>query len=295
MKQDVAKGTVCAIISAIVFGFTPVFASWSFDLGSNAMTLTFYRNSMVIPFMLVILMAKKVDLKINKSQFIQLALVSVFCSASTTFLLYAAYKYIGVGLSTTLHFLYPVITILCGFLIFKDKLEINRIIALILAFVGVALASGAEGSFGIIGVILAVASAVTYSAYLISIEKTAISDMHPMKAMFYMCLINTIVLPIIDLPFGEIVYNLHFIPLIYTFVVSTANSLFAYVLLIIGIKLIGAGNASIFSTLEPLSGVICGVLILGETMSVIKSISCILILIAVMIPIYSDIKNQKMK
>lgn len=293
MEKNVVKGTVCSIFSAVVFGFTPVLASWSFELGSNAATLTFYRNSMVLPIMLAVLLIRKIDLTLTKSQFLQLAFISVFFSASTTFLLYASYKYIGVGLGTTLHFLYPVITVLAGFVFFRDKLSRDRIVALILAFLGVAMASGVGGSFGLIGVILAVSSAVTYSGYLIAIEKSVIKDMDSIKAMFYMCLVNSIVLPILDMPFGNIIYSLDFKPMIYTVIVAVTNSMFAYVLLIIGIGFIGAGNAAIFSTLEPLSGVVCGVIFLGEALPFAKLTSCIIILVAVSIPVFFDWRKQR--
>ena len=50
--------------------------------------------------------------------------------------------YIGVGLSTTLHFLYPMFTVLFAWMLFKQKPDKVKIIALILATSGVALATG---------------------------------------------------------------------------------------------------------------------------------------------------------
>ena len=55
-----------------------------------------------------------------------------------------------------------------------------------------------------------------------------------------------------------------------------------------GIRFIGAGNAAIFSMLEPVSGVAAGVIFLGETLPFMKTVSCVMILTAVMIPIVKD-------
>lgn len=294
MNKNLRRGTLCSIASALVFGFTPVLASLTFQMGSDAMTLTFYRNGMAVPVLLVILLIRKVDLKIGLKDFLALAVISVVFSATTTYILYDAYNYIGVGLSTTLHFLYPMFTVFFGWIFFKKKLDKAKVFALILATAGVAMATGEGGSFALKGIILAVASAVTYAGYLLGIEQTAIGKMDSMKSMFYMCIVNAIAVGLFDLPFGNINYSLPPLTLLYTFILAVLNSAFAYVLLIVGIKLIGAGNAAIFSMLEPVGGVVAGVIFLSEELPLMKLLSCIVILCAVMIPIVRD-RNSKDK
>ena len=288
MNRDLKKGTFCSVVSALVFGFTPVLASVTFDMGSNAMTLTFYRNALAVPVLLVILLLRKVDLRISLKDFLVLAAVSAVFSATTTYILYDAYEYIGVGLSTTLHFLYPVFTVLFGRVFFKKKLDRARIFALFLATAGIALATGEGGDFAVKGIVLAVGSAVTYAGYLLGIEHTAVGRMDSMKSMFYMCLVNAAVVALFDLPSGTINYDLPPLTMFYTFLLAALNSAFAYVLLIVGIRFIGAGNAAIFSMLEPVSGVAAGVIFLGETLPFMKAVSCVMILTAVMIPIVKD-------
>lgn len=290
MNGNVKTGIACCILSALVFGVTPIFASFSFDLGSNAMTLTFYRNAMAVPVLLVLLLVRKVDLRITKKELTSLAAVGVTFSATTTFLLYASYDYIGIGFATTLHFLYPVFTVLFVRIFFKEKMGTAKIIALIMATVGVILATGEGGAFAMTGIILALMSAVTYAGYITGIEKTAVSRMDSMKAIFYICIIISIALAIVDIPMGNILYCLPGKAMLHTSIVSISNSVIAYVMLVKGIKIIGAGNASIYSMLEPASGIVCGVLFLGEEVTVLKMISCILILTAVTIPILKDRK-----
>ena len=136
MKSDMSKGILCAVCSALIFGITPVLASITFEMGSNALTLTFYRNVMAVPVLLIILLVRKVNLRITLKELLTLTVISVLFSVTTTYILYDAYNYIGVGLSTTLHFLYPMFTVLLGFLLFKKKLGREKVLALILATVG---------------------------------------------------------------------------------------------------------------------------------------------------------------
>jgi len=293
MNSRTRKGVFCAVASALVFGITPVLASLSFDLGSNAMTLTFYRNAMAVPVLLIMLLIRKVDLWISLRDFAVLFVVSGLFSVSTTFLVYESYQYIGVGLATTLHFLYPMFTVLLGWILFHQRPDKYKVIALILATLGVVLASGSSDSFAVTGIVLALISAVTYAAYMQGIEHSAIGRMDSMKSMFYMCIVNAAVTAVVDLPGGDIIYDLSLKPMLLTFVLAIANSAFAYVLLIVGVRLIGAGDAAIFSMLEPVSGVIFCVLFLGEKLPLPKLASCILILIAVAIPIIRDRSREK--
>lgn len=293
MNKDIKSGTLCAIVSALVFGLTPILASMTFDMGSNALTLTFYRNAMAVPVLLLVLLARKVDLRVTKKQLMDLTAVSLLFSVTTTELLYEAYNYTGVGLSTTLHFLYPMFTVLLAWMFYRQKPDKVQITALVLATLGVALATGNSGGFALIGIILAVSSAVTYGAYLLGQEKTTIRDMDSMKAMFYMCMVNAAAVFVLDRFIGGIVYNLDGLTMFYTFIVSVANSAFAYVLLIVAIRKIGAANTAIFSMLEPVSGVVAGLVFLHESAPPMKIISCVIILAAVSIPIVRDFLESK--
>lgn len=293
MNSEIKKGTVCAIVSALVFGITPVLASLTFQMGSNALTLTFYRNALAVPVLLIILLVRKISLRISLKDFLVLAGISAVFSATTTFILYDAYNYIGVGLSTTLHFLYPVFTVLFGWIFFKRKIDKAKIAALLLATAGVAMATGEGDSFALKGIILAVLSAVTYAAYLLGIEHSAIGKMDSMKSMFYMCIVNAAVVALYDCFAGEIVYGLSPLTMLYTLILAVANSAFAYVLIIVGIRMIGAGTAAIYSMLEPVSGVAAGVIFLSEDLPLMKLASCIVILGAVMIPIIKDRNSGK--
>ena len=91
MNKNTKKGVLCAVISALVFGITPVLASMTFEMGSNAMTLTFYRNALAVPVLLVVLLYRRENLKISLRDFAVLFLVSGLFSVSTTYLVYASY------------------------------------------------------------------------------------------------------------------------------------------------------------------------------------------------------------
>ena len=54
------KGIVMTCVSAMLFGITPVLASKTYEMGSNALTLTFYRNLLAVPVLLILMAVRKI-------------------------------------------------------------------------------------------------------------------------------------------------------------------------------------------------------------------------------------------
>ena len=284
------KGMLYTIIASLIYGVTPVLASLTYEMGSNAMTLTFYRNILVVPVLFLVMKIMKIPCAITLKEGVLLTLVGVFFRASTTLLHYSSFDYIGIGLSTMLHFLFPVFTAVIGWLLFREKMKLPKWIALLLATSGVAVSGLTSDTFQITGIVLATLSGVTYALYFICMERTALRDMHSFKVAMYMALINGIATAAFDLPFGKINYALPPLAFLYTFIMAAATSIFAAILLQMGIKRLGANTASIFYTIQPVSSVLAGWLFLNELMNGEKILSCVLVLTAVtLIIVYENV------
>ena len=96
------KGIIFTIMSALLFGITPAIASCSYTLGSNAETLTFYRNLLVLPITIIIMLVQKTSFVIDFRQLINILVIGIFGKGITTLTLYASYDYIGISVATTL-------------------------------------------------------------------------------------------------------------------------------------------------------------------------------------------------
>lgn len=66
-------------------------------------------------------------------------------------------------------------------------------------------------------------------------------------------------------------------------IIAFFTSIMAVILLQTGIKMIGASTASILSTFEPIVGIILGVLILNETITIRIIVGVILVMFSVII------------
>ena len=63
------KGIILTMLSSITFGFAFTLGPMTYGLeGSNPVTLTFLRNFLSLPFLLLIALFLKIDLRITKNQ-----------------------------------------------------------------------------------------------------------------------------------------------------------------------------------------------------------------------------------
>ena len=110
------KGILYTVLSAVLFGITPLITTAVYGYGANSMTVVFYRSLFVIPMLAVIMKARGISFTISVRDLRNTGIIAVFGSGLTTILLFSSYTYIDVGCATTLHFLYPVFVslLLCG-------------------------------------------------------------------------------------------------------------------------------------------------------------------------------------
>lgn len=274
-------GTLSAIGSALIFGFTPIWGRMSYDGGSNGIMLTFFRAAFALPVLFLILKKQHVSLKISREEIKDLLVIGALGPAMATVLLYSSYQFIETGVATVLHFSYPVVVTLAGVILFHEKVGIGKIAALLCSFCGMLMffESGTGGN--ITGVILALASSIAYTIYMIGVEKTSLRGMHHFKLTFYVCCIAMVVSFTAGLFTNSITFALTPTAWIYTVLVSMFASIGAVTLLQVSIQLIGASSTAILSTLEPITSVVLGAVILSESLSSRKLIGCLFILCGV--------------
>lgn len=279
MKSKEFKiGMICTLLSALLFGFAPVLASLSYELGGNAQTVTFYRNLFAALILAAGMLIKRVSFRIPFVKLLHLVWIGAIGSAFTTLTLYLAYNYIGIGAATTLHFLYPVFVALLGRLLFKEKIGRQRAVALLLASFGVAFffGKGAEGSA--VGIGLAVMSGLLYAVYMVGLERTGLSDMNALVVSFYLAIVVAGTMLIYHVFHPGIVFLLPAKALGLIAGIAICTSVLAVVLLQMGITRLGATSAAIFCLLEPISGVLFGIVLLKEPVVITQMIGSGIIL-----------------
>lgn len=288
--DDRVKGIICTISSAVIFGFTPILARMAFDGGANGITVTFLRGSISIPFLFLFLKYKKIPLSLGK-EWKMLLIAGILGMGMTTLLLYSSYGYISVGMATTIHFTYPMIVTLAGSLLFRDKMNWRKIVALILCSGGIATFMEKMSFDGGTGVLLSLLSGVSYALYMLCVDKGKLKEMYYLKLTLYLNLCMSFVSGIWGMYTGQLSLGLTPKAWLLCLMVSFFVSFGAAPLLQLGIKWTNASTAAILSTMEPITSVFLGIMFLNERLTRIKWIGCILILLSILLITSAESKS----
>ena len=273
------KGMVFVILSAVLFGVTPVFTSKAYLLGSNPVTQSFFRGLFAVPVLFLVLRLRRTSLRVSRQELFWMALMGVVGQGATSLLLCTAYVYVGVGTATTLHFMYPVCVALICRIFFRERLGRSKTAALAAASFGVVLfLEGGGGANAALGAGLAVASSVTYAAYMVVVDKTCLRYTDPFLSAFYMGVSMTLALLAVGVPTGQFLFPLPLMTYVYAFLVGLGASFFAVVLLQVGVRYLSATTAAVFSLFEPVTSSLSGALFLGEGFTLRKLLGSVVIL-----------------
>lgn len=297
------KGIVLTMLSSITFGFAFTLGPMTYGAGgSNPVTLTFLRNFLSLPFLLLIVLFLKVDLRVTKNQLKKLAILGFIGNSITTLMLNIAFAHIDVGIVTPIHFTYPIFVTLGCVLFFHEKLSKQKIIALVIAMSGIgcffieSLNSASFNSSTLIGLILAVASGAFYAFYIIFMDKSGLKSESPFKITFYVAIASSIGMFFYGISTNQLVLSsLTTKSWIISAVFAFLCTVVALSLLQVGIKHIGASEAAVISTFEPITSVIFGILLLNEKITPIKIIACILIFSGVLILSFAKNNTSEIK
>ncbi len=277
------KGKVCLVISAVIYGISPLLAVAAYQGGINGLTLTFLRSALSIPLLYVIIKADKRKMKLSGSLIKSIIILSIFGGALPILLLYSSYDYIDTGLATTLHFVYPIVIVFAAAAIYHEKISRVMMTAVVFVTVGVFMFSDISSGGSKTGVILALLSGIFYSFYVIYIERSGLDRLDYVVLTFYVMIIMSISIFI----FGIAVHGLsfHIKPVSWAFagVISLMVTLGAMPLFQIGVRYVGAEAAGIVSTLEPITSVVAGAVFLGESVGMSQIFGGALILFGVLL------------
>lgn len=277
------KGLLATMISAVFFGFIPLFVKTICAGGGNSVSAAFYRFFLSVPVLYIYLKAQGISMRITRTEFAKIALITIFGYGGTAVLLFSSYNFIPSGMSTTIHFMYPVFTILGCMIFLKEKVSPLKLLCVALCFGGILLFYNGESGGSVLGMALSFLSGVTYAFYTIYLEKSGLQKMENLKLIFYMNTVAAAMILVMALLTAQ--FTLRLTPLAWGTAVffATATSLIGVLGYQIGVKCIGPQNAAILSTFEPITSVIVGVLVYREAFSARTLLGCLCVLSAVVI------------
>ena len=272
-------GVLCGIGAAVAYGTNPLGALKLYGEGMSTPCVLFYRFSLAWVVIAAILLARKESPRVNRDELkALLSLGALFAISSLT--LYLSFHLIDAGVASTILFVYPVMTATIMALFFNERAPLSTWLAILLSMIGVVLLywTGDKGHLSIGGVVLVLVSALSYALYIIVVNRSRLK-MSSFKINFYVLACCAIVM----LGYAWLSGNALMLPhtptaWFYVGWLALIPAIMALVLMVYAAKYIGSTPTAILGALEPLTAVLIGIFVFGESFSVNLAIGIALIL-----------------
>lgn len=278
------KGYLLGAIAAATYGTNPLFALPLYKAGMDPDSVLFFRYLFAIPIIGLMIKGRGRSFKVQRKEIIPLIVMGLLMSISSL-TLFESYHYMEAGIASTILFVYPILVALIMAVVFKEKVTLQTILCILLAVAGIGLLyqSGDGSTLNLTGVLLVMASALSYALYIVGVNQSTLKRVATLTLTFYV-LIFGLLLFFVRVDFGRELYILDkwylwgnllalaIFPTAISFLCTTS-----------AIQYIGSTPTAILGALEPVTAVFFGVTVFGESLTTRICIGIVMIIIAVTI------------
>jgi drug/metabolite transporter (DMT)-like permease len=280
-------GILFIAISAASFGTLAIFGRYTYDDGMDIFTVLFLRFGLSATFMTVILILRRESFPRGRI-LAQLVGMGTLGYVGQSFLYLTAINYASAGLVALLLYLYPFFVTILSVIFLREKVTPIKGIALILALTGTALTVGPL-SGQMLGALMAIAAALIYSVYIIvgtnvmkhvsAVQSSTVIFASAGAVFGMLALINGLHLP--ETTSG----GLAMLGMIFV------STIIPVVMFLAGLERVGAVNAAMLSTLEPVVTVLLAMWLFEDRLQPMVILGGGLILAAVILLTNNEMKK----
>ena len=280
MEKKNLAGAACLIAATVLYGIMPLLSKTAYRYGSNGNTAAFFRflSCTVILGILVAVMPH-LYFRVPRKAILEILLLSVFYGV-TPVLLFSSYEYIGSGLASTLHFIYPVMVMLVTGLFFHSGFQKLHLFCIVLCMAGILCFYTPGESMNLAGMAFAITSGCTFALYMVFLGRSGLGSFPILTVTFWLSLFSTFWIGLLGLVSGSLTVHVGWQAHLAHLGLGFFSTVVALALFQKGVFLCGSVKAALLSTFEPLTGVVIGLLVYHEDLTVKIALGIFLILIS---------------
>ena len=260
--------------------------------GVTPISLVFLRNSFSLLPLAILAYREKRTLRIPLKLLPSISLIAFLGCCITPILLFSSYQFIPSGTATVFHFIYPAVVVVSEILFLKNKAHAGNVISVILCVVGISLFYSPDEPLNLAGSALSLLSGITFAGYVVLLAHFDNRDVSGFLFCFYVIVMSSIAALIICIGTNSLVLPSSLkgwgLCVLFSLLVTTgAVALFQH-----SAFLIGSERTSILSTLEPITGVLIGVIVFGEPLGPRTVIGSVLVVAASILIAVFDLRKK---
>lgn len=288
------KGVLFSVLSAVIFGTSPIFFKTIVATGINTTTQVVLRSIVTMVLAGILARVNRQPILLKGRLLVDALLAFVAGQGLTAILLNSSYAYLPAGMSTSLHFVYPSVVMIACVVLFRERVNLAKVAALLLSVVAIALMTDLTAKGQLTGVFLAVGSGFSYAFYILYLERTQLRDIPVWTFAFWGSLGCLVAAGGLGLSTNTLdVSGATVKGLLLLAIMVPLQSVLAVRFFQLGVRYSGSTAASLLSTMEPVTSAMLGMLILHESMSVNKSIGCGAIVLSVILVVLGTGRSEK--
>lgn len=283
------------IIAAASYGTNPLFAVPLYQAGLTPDSVLFLRYLIAIPVIALLIAVRHGSFRITGKELLLTAVQGILLGLSSVTLFYS-YKFMDVGIASTILFVYPIMVAVIMALFFRERANKMTVACICMATIGILLLmrSGNGATVSLIGAALVFGSALSYAIYIVAINKTRLARVATLTVTFYVLIFG------LSLFFGRImmaggelfpalptwkewgcVLGLAILPTCVSF--GCTNG---------AIQSIGSTPTAILGAFEPVTAVVIGTFAFGEVITPRIFSGMLLVIVAVILVIIGPELNN---
>ncbi len=279
---SVGRATLLIVVSALSFGSISVLTVLTTSAGVPLLTAMVWRYVVGAVLLGGVAQIKQIR-SLPRRRIVQLMLIGGVGQALITYLSLHALEYIPVGPLAFLFYTYPAWVAVLAAIRRTERLTSIRVFALLLALTGVTIMVGAPTErLNPIGVMLALGSALLYSAYLPALEH--VQDGIPALLSTFLLIVGAAIsFAIAALFAGELLIPRGIAVWSNIVLLALVSTVIAFSALIKGLSVLGPVRTAIIATVEPFFTALLGALVLGNQFGAATLLGGVLIAVAVLV------------
>jgi len=273
--------------AAIMWATSGTLTSLAIDQGADVLQVTVFSylfSSAILLPALVILDPK--SLHVESKDFLPLLAFSLVTGTFFSLAWFICIDLTGVPTAVTLLYAYPSIVTIASIFILKERMTIQKALALPLTFVGAVLVAtaGFEGglSFNLLGVALGIYTAIAGAVYYLW-GKKFLDRYSANTVILYMTVLSVPALLAIALPFPSFYRAMTGEAWLWIFLIALVPSTIGFVISMFALRHLEASKASIVASIEPVAAVIIAYLVLTEAINSWQGIGVALVFVGVLL------------
>ncbi|WP_061242068.1 DMT family transporter [Leptospira interrogans] len=282
-------GTCIVLIGAIFFSAKAIFVKLVYRYDIDSITALTLRMLFAIPFFAWIAFRSKntkTSVNLTKKDWGLIFILGFLGFYLASLFDFIGLEYISAGLERLTLFVYPTIVLIIGSFLFKRKIKKAEVFAIFLTYSGILVAFigdiQTEGPNATKGVLFVLASAISYSLYLVGSEYL-IPKLGSVRFTSYLMLISGLIV-VIHFFIVRNPKNLIQPPNVYLYglALGILTTVIPAYLTTEGIRMIGSGRAAIIGSTGPISTILLAWIFLEEPITSSGIAGTILVLTGVL-------------